>query len=57
MDASGRLQHQLIPRITQVCIYIKGVNNKMFIHASRRQLVKAFHSYWRSSVPSIPTEQ
>ena len=23
-------------------------------HASRRQLVNAFHSYWRSSVPSIP---
>ena len=57
MDAPGRLHHQLIPRITRGCIYIKGVNNKKFNHASRRQLINAFHSYWRSSVPSIPAEQ
>ena len=39
MDAPGRLHHQLIPRITRGCIYIKGVNNKKFNqvgnHASR----------------------
>ena len=57
MDASGRLHHQLIPRITRGCIYIKGVNNKKFNHPSRRQLVNAFDFYWRSSVPSIPAEQ
>ena len=57
MDAPGRLHHQLIPRITRGCIYIKGVNNKKFNHASRRQLINAFHSYWRSSVPRIPAEQ
>ena len=55
MDAPGRLHQQLIPRITRGCIYVKGVNNKssvLFIinalyiynHASRRQLVNAFHS-------------
>ena len=36
MDAPGRLHHQLIPRITRGCKYIKGVNNKKFNHASRR---------------------
>ena len=56
-DAPGCLHHQLIPRITRGCIYIKGVNNKKFNHASSRQLVDPFHSYWRSSVPSIPAEQ
>ena len=57
MDAPGRLHHQLIPRITRGYIYKKGVNNKQFNHTSRRQLVNAFHSYWRSSVPRIPAEQ
>ena len=56
-DAPGSLHHQLIPRIPRGCIYVKGVNIKKFNHASRRQLVDAFHSCWRSSVPSIPAEQ
>ena len=56
-DAPGCLHHQRIPRITRGCIYIKGVNNKKSNHASRRQLVDAFHSCWRSSVPSMPAEQ
>ena len=66
MDAPGRLHHQLIPRIvnnkkfTRVYIYKRALiikSSTMQAWLSRRQLVNAFHSYWRSSVPSIPAEQ
>ena len=50
MDAPGRLNHQLIRRITRGCIFIKDVINKKFNHASRRQLVNAFDSYGRNRV-------